>query len=90
MGDGRGAHRVLVGKVEEKTPTGRTRRKWKDNFKTNVKEFSWKGMEETNQALDKDKCSCKHGYKHSGSITRGKFYYLRNKQLSMNDSVLWF
>jgi len=45
MGDGRGAHRVLVGKTEEKTPIGRPRRKWKDNFKTDLKEMSWKGVE---------------------------------------------
>ena len=31
MGEGRGMHRVLVGKPEGKRPLGRPRRRWKDN-----------------------------------------------------------
>ena len=30
MGEGRGVHRVLVGKPEEKRPLGRLRRRWED------------------------------------------------------------
>jgi hypothetical protein len=30
MFEGRGEHGVLVGKAEEKTPTGRPRPRWKD------------------------------------------------------------
>jgi hypothetical protein len=30
---GRGAYRVLVGKLEEKRPPGRPIRRWKDNIK---------------------------------------------------------
>ena len=33
MGEGRGVHRVLVGKPEEKRPLGRPRRRWEDNIK---------------------------------------------------------
>jgi len=29
MGEGRGAHRVLVGKPEGKSPLGRPRRRWR-------------------------------------------------------------
>jgi hypothetical protein len=33
MGEDRGVHRVLVGKLEEKRPMGRPRRRWEDNIK---------------------------------------------------------
>jgi hypothetical protein len=32
MGEGRGVHRVLVGKPEGKIPLGRPRRRWEDNI----------------------------------------------------------
>ena len=32
MGDGRGVHRVLVGKPEGKRPLGRPRRRWEYNI----------------------------------------------------------
>jgi hypothetical protein len=38
MGEGRGEHRVLVGKPEGKRPLGRTRRRWKDNIKMDIQE----------------------------------------------------
>ena len=38
MGDGRGVHRVLVGKPEGKRPLGRPRRRWKDNIKMDFQE----------------------------------------------------
>ena len=39
MGEGRGVHRVLVGKPEGKRPLGRPRRRWKDNIKMGLQEF---------------------------------------------------
>ena len=36
MGEGRGVHRVLVGKPEGKRPLGRPRRRWEDNIKINL------------------------------------------------------
>ena len=33
MGEGRGVHRVLVGKLEGKRPLERPRRRWEDNIK---------------------------------------------------------
>ena len=36
MGQGRGVHRVLVGKHEGKRPLGRPRRRWEDNIKTDL------------------------------------------------------
>ena len=38
MGEGRGVHRVLVGKLEGKRPLGRPRHRWKDNIKTDLRE----------------------------------------------------
>jgi hypothetical protein len=32
VGEGRGVHRVLVGKTEGKRPLGRPRRRWEDNI----------------------------------------------------------
>ena len=36
MGEGRGVHRVLVGKPEGKRPSGRPRRRWEDNIKMDL------------------------------------------------------
>ena len=38
MGEGRGMHKVLVGKPERKRPLGRPRRRWKDNIKMDLQE----------------------------------------------------
>ena len=38
IGEGRGVHRVLVGKPEGKRPLGRPRRKWEDNIKMDLQE----------------------------------------------------
>ena len=38
MGEGRGVHRVLVGKPEGKRPLGRHRSRWEDNIKMDLQE----------------------------------------------------
>ena len=38
IGEGRGVHRVLVGKPEGKRPLGRPRRRWEDNIKMDIQE----------------------------------------------------
>ena len=38
QGEGRGVHRVLVGKPEGKRPLGRPRRRWEDNIKMDLRE----------------------------------------------------
>ena len=38
MCEGRGVHRVLVGKPEGKRPLGRPRRRWEDNIKIGIQE----------------------------------------------------
>ena len=55
MGEGRGVHRVLVGKSEGKRPLGRPKRRWEDNIKMDLKEMGggcrdWMGL-----AQDRDR-----------------------------------
>jgi hypothetical protein len=38
MGEGRGAYRFLVGRLEGKRPLGRRRRRWEDNIKMDLRE----------------------------------------------------
>ena len=38
MEEGRGVHKVLVGKRERKRPLGRPRRRWEDNIKMDFDE----------------------------------------------------
>jgi len=38
MGEGRGVHRVLLGKPEGKRPLRRPRRRWEDNIKMHLQE----------------------------------------------------
>jgi hypothetical protein len=49
MGEGRGVHRVLVGKPEGKRTLGRPRRRWEDNIKKDLQEVGavcgdWRGL----------------------------------------------
>ena len=43
MGEGRGVHRVLVGKPEGRRPLGRPRRRWEDNVKMDLQEVGGGG-----------------------------------------------
>ena len=43
MGEGRGVHRVLVGKPEGKRPLARPRRRWEDNIKMDLREVGGGG-----------------------------------------------
>ena len=42
-GEGKGVHRVLVGKPEGKRPMGRPRRRWEDNIKMDLREVGGVG-----------------------------------------------
>ena len=49
MEEGRGVHKVLVGKPEGKRPLGRPRRRWEDNIKVDLEEVGrgcgdWMGL----------------------------------------------
>jgi len=43
MGEGRGVHRVIVGKPEGKRPLGRPRRRWEGNIKMDLREVGGVG-----------------------------------------------
>jgi hypothetical protein len=45
VGEGKSVYRVLVGKPKEKRPFGRPRRRFKDNFQTNLQEVGCEGMD---------------------------------------------
>jgi hypothetical protein len=44
MGEGRGVYRVLVGKPEGKRPLGRSRHRWEDNIKMDLREIGIDGV----------------------------------------------
>ena len=55
MGEGRGVHRVLVGKPEGKRPLGRPRRRWEDNIKMDLQEVGWVCEDWMELAQDRDR-----------------------------------
>ena len=54
MGEGRGVHRVLVGKPERKRPLGRPRRRWEDNIKMDLQEVGGDCEDWMELAQDRD------------------------------------
>jgi hypothetical protein len=44
MGEGRGVYRVLVGRPEGKTLLGRSRHRWEDNIKMDLREIGIDGV----------------------------------------------
>jgi hypothetical protein len=55
-----------VGKPEGKRPLGRSRRRWEDNIKMDLREIGWGGMDWID--LGPVEGSCEHGNEPSGSI----------------------
>jgi hypothetical protein len=53
MGEGRGVHRVLLGKPEGKRPFGRPRGRWEDNIKMDLQEVE-EGGDWMELAQDRD------------------------------------
>jgi hypothetical protein len=43
-----------IGKLEGKKPLGRSRRRWVDNIKIDVREIGWDGMDWIGMAQDRD------------------------------------
>jgi transcription termination factor 2 len=54
MGEKRNPYRVLTGKPEGKRPLGRTRSRWVDNIKIDLREIGWDVMDWINPAQDRD------------------------------------
>jgi hypothetical protein len=53
-GEKRNAYRILVGKPEVKRPLGRPRRRWEDNFRMDLREIGWCGMDWIDLVQDRD------------------------------------
>jgi hypothetical protein len=53
MGEKRNAYRILVGRAEGKRPLERTRRRWEDNIRMDLREIGWGGMDWIDLAQDK-------------------------------------
>jgi hypothetical protein len=74
MGEGRGVHRVLVGKPEGRRPLGRLRRRWEDNIKMDLQVVEgvvgtgWSGLR-----IGQVAGTCEYGNELSGSINGGNF-----------------
>jgi hypothetical protein len=75
MGEGRGVHRVLVGRPEGKRPLERHRRSWEDNIKMHLSEI-W--IEEANWIrLVQDSLVagfCENGNEPSGSMKKAGYF----------------
>ena len=56
MGEGRGVHRVLVGKPEGKRPLGRPRCRWEDNIKMDLREVGGGCGEWMELGQDRERC----------------------------------
>jgi hypothetical protein len=55
MGEGRGAYRILVGRLEGRRPLGRPRHRWEDNIKMDLQEVECGGMDWIDMADDRDR-----------------------------------
>ena len=55
MGQGKGMHRVLVGKPEGKRPLGRPRRRWEENMKMDLQEVGGVCEDWMELAQDRDR-----------------------------------
>jgi hypothetical protein len=44
-GEKRNAYKILLGKPEGKGPLRRSRRRWVDNIKMDLREIGWDGMD---------------------------------------------
>jgi hypothetical protein len=53
-GEKRNVYRILVGKPEGKRPLGRSRRRWEDNIRMDLRERGWGGMDWIDLAQDRD------------------------------------
>jgi hypothetical protein len=55
MGEGRNVYRILVGKPERRRPFGRSRSRWEDGIKMDLREIGWGGVEWIHLAQDRDR-----------------------------------
>jgi len=55
MGESRRAYRILVEKLEDKTPLRRPRCRWDYNNRMGLKKISWDGVDWIDLVEDRDK-----------------------------------
>jgi hypothetical protein len=53
-GEKRNAYRILVGEPEGKRTLGRSRRRWVDNIKMDLREIGWDSADWIHMAQDRD------------------------------------
>jgi hypothetical protein len=57
MGEGRNVYRVLVGNPEGKRPLGKSRPRWEDGIKIDLRGIGWEGFVEwIHLPQDRDRC----------------------------------
>jgi hypothetical protein len=54
----RNAYKILIGKTETNRLLGRSRRRWKVNMRTNVKEIGWEGVNWVHLAQERPVADC--------------------------------
>jgi hypothetical protein len=54
MGEERNVYRVLLGKPEGKRPLGKTRLRWEDGIKMDLREISWGSVDWIHLAQDSE------------------------------------
>jgi hypothetical protein len=84
MGEKKNTYRILVGKPEGRRPLGRSRRRWVDNIKMDLREIGWDDMDWIDLVQDRESVegSCEHSNELSGSIQCWEFLkWLHNWQL---------
>ena len=89
MGEGRGVHRVLVGKPEGKRPLGRPRRRWEDNIKTDLQEVGGGCRDWMELAQDRDRWRALVStvMNFRGSIKCGEFLDWLQNQLASQEGL---
>jgi hypothetical protein len=55
MGEDRNVYKVLMGKPEGKRPLGRSRRRWEDGIRIDLRETGWGSVEWIQLAQDRDR-----------------------------------
>jgi ribosome biogenesis protein Nip4 len=55
MGEVRGAYNILVGRPEGRRPLGRSRRRWEDNIKTDLRKIGFGDVDWIHWVQDRDR-----------------------------------
>ena len=91
MAEGRGVHRVLVGKPEGKRPLRRPRRRWEDNIKMDIQEVGGSCGDWMELAQDRDMWRALVGTVRNLRVPNAVNFLTscRTSQLLKKDSAPW-